>query len=83
MDFFEFSEDYFHNLDPAKQLVKFPTPRAWVDASWGIKRRMEELEEEGKEKISLPEIKKLFQLEVGADAAQAFVDFYKLVSSLS
>ena len=83
MDFFEFSEDYFHNLDPAKQLVKFPTPRAWVDASWGIKRRMEELEEEGKEKISLPEIKKLFQLEVGADAAQAFVDFYKLVSELN
>jgi len=83
VDFFEFSEDYFHNLDPSKGLVKFPTPRAWVDASYGLKRRMEELEEEGKGSVTMDEIKKLFQLEVGADAAQAFVDFYRLVSEIN
>lgn len=82
IDFFEFSEDYFHSLDPAKGLIKFPTPRAWVDASYGLKRRMEELEEEGIEKITPKEIKDLFQLEVGSDAASAFVDFYKLVSEI-
>lgn len=83
IDFFEFTDDYFHNLDPSKGLAKFPTPRAWVDASFGLKQRMEELEEEGVTKISPDEIRKMFQLEVGSEAAGAFVDFYNLVSEIN
>jgi len=82
IDFLEFQEDYFHNLDPSKQLIKYPTPRAWVDASFGLKRVMEDLERKGITEISEDKLLKIFQMEVGHEAAAAFVDFYKIAKEI-
>lgn len=82
MDFLEFQEEYFHNLDPSKQLTKYPTPRAWTDAAVGLKRVIEELASEGVTELSDRDIISAFQVEVGYDAAAAFLDFYKIAKEI-
>ena len=82
IDFLEFQQEYFHNLDPQKGMIKYPTPRAWTDASVGLKRVMNELEEEGIKDIPEDEIIKAFQMEVGYDAAAAFLDFYRIAKDI-
>ena len=82
IDFLEFQQDYFHNLDPQKQMIKYPTPRAWTDASMGLKRVMDELAEEGVRELPEEEIIKNFQVEVGYDAAAAFLDFYRVAKDI-
>jgi len=82
IDFLEFQGDYFHDLDPAKQLAKYPTPRAWVDSSVSLKRALDELEDKGIKEISEDRLLKIFQMEVGFNAASAFVDFYKIAKSI-
>jgi hypothetical protein len=82
LDFLDFQEEYFHNLDPSKQLIKYPTPRAWTDAAVGLKRTIEELESEGVTELSDRDIISAFQVEVGYDAAAAFLDFYKIAKEI-
>jgi hypothetical protein len=82
IDFLEFQEEYFHNLDPQKQMIKYPTPRAWTDASIGLKRVMDELAEEGVRELPEDEIIRNFQVEVGYDAAAAFLDFYRIAKDI-
>lgn len=82
IDFLEFQQEYFHNLDPSKQLIKYPTPRAWTDAAIGLKRVLDELESEGVTQITDQELINNFQMEVGYDAAAAFVDFYKVAKDI-
>lgn len=82
VDFLEFQQEYFHNLDPQKKMIKYPTPRAWTDASFGLKRVMDDLEEEGVKELPEDEIIKAFQVEVGYDAAAAFLDFYRIAKDI-
>jgi hypothetical protein len=82
IDFLEFQQEYFHNLDPQKQMIKYPTPRAWTDASMGLKRVMDELEGEGVKELPEDEIIKNFQVEVGYDASAAFLDFYRIAKDI-
>ena len=82
VDFLEFQQDYFHNLDPQKKMIKYPTPRAWTDASFGLKRVMDDLEEEGIKELPEDEIIKAFQVEVGYEAAAAFLDFYRVAKDI-
>ena len=82
LDFLEFQQEYFHNLDPAKQMIKYPTPRAWTDAAMGLRRVMDELASEGVTELSDRDIISAFQVEVGYDAAAAFLDFYKIAKEI-
>jgi len=82
LDFLEFQEDYFHHLDPSKQMMKFPTPRAWTDASVGLERVMRELKSEGVDTISEEDMRNALQLEVGYEAAAAFIDFYRVAKEI-
>lgn len=82
VDFLEFQQEYFHNLDPAKQMIKYPTPRAWTDAAMGLKRVLDELQAEGVSELTDQEIINAFQVEVGYTAAAAFLDFYKIAKEI-
>lgn len=82
LDFLDFQQDYFHNLDPSKQMIKYPTPRAWTDAAVGLERTMRELQSEGVTEISDKDLLNAFQVEVGYEAAAAFVDFYKVAKEI-
>jgi hypothetical protein len=88
MDFIDFDSEWFHNLDPAVKKSKFPTPRAWVDASFALKRRLDELQAEakskGKELNTIPDdvIIREFTKSVGKDAAVAFLNFYKVAKDI-
>jgi hypothetical protein len=84
LSFLEYSEDYFHNLDPASPDVKFATPRGWIDASKLLYSKMKRLEKQGKigNELSAEELKRIFQSEVGFAAANAFVKFYEVVQSI-
>lgn len=82
LDFLDFQPTYFHNLDPSLGKTKFPTPRAWVDASNSLKRAVRELESKGITKIPEDVIKKEFTKNVGADAAAAFIHFYKVAKDI-
>jgi hypothetical protein len=88
LDFLDFQGEWFHKLDPAVKKAKFPTPRAWVDASFALSRVIEELQEEarakGKELTVIPEkdIIREFTKNVGPEAANAFVSFYKISKTI-
>ncbi len=82
LDFLDFQQDYFHRLDPSKQMIKYPTPRAWTDAAVGLKRVLDELESEGVTEIGEKDLLNAFQTEVGYEAANAFVDFYKVAKEI-
>jgi hypothetical protein len=84
LSFLEYSEDYFHNLDPQSPDVKFATPRGWIDASKLLYSKMRRLEKQGKvsNEISADELRRVFQTEVGYSAANAFVKFYEVVQSI-
>jgi hypothetical protein len=88
MDFIDFDSEWFHNLDPAVKKTKYPTPRAWVDASFALKRAIDELKAEaqakGKDLVTLPDevIIREFTKSVGKDAAVAFLNFYKVAKDI-
>lgn len=84
LSFLEYSEDYFHTLDPSSPDVKFATPRGWIDASKSLYSKMKRLEKQGKigNEISAEELRAIFQTEVGFSAANAFVKFYEVVQSI-
>ena len=82
LDFLEFQPDFFHNLDPALKKTKYPTPRAWVDASNSLKRAMRELESKGVTEISDDVIRREFTKNVGHDATAAFINFYKVAKDI-
>ncbi len=82
LDFLEFQPVYFHNLDPALKKTKYPTPRAWVDASNSLRRVIRELEAKGVTKIPEDVIRKEFSKNVGYDATSAFLNFYKIAKDI-
>lgn len=82
LSFLEFSEEYFHTLDPNKPDVKFATPRGWIDASKFLYSRLKRMEKSGSSEISAGELLRIFQTEVGYSAANAFVKFYNIVQSI-
>ena len=82
LDFLEFQPIYFHNLDPALRKTKYPTPRAWVDASNSLRRVIRELESKGVTTIPEDIIKKEFSKNVGNDATVAFLNFYTVAKDI-
>ena len=47
LDFLDFDASWFHMNDPAAKKLKYPTPRAWEDASRAVREIIE---------TSIPEI---------------------------
>jgi hypothetical protein len=84
LSFLEFSEDYFHNLDPNQPSVVFATPRGWIDASTTLHAKMKRLERQGNigNELSREDLTRIFQPSVGLAAASAFSKFYEVVQSI-
>lgn len=82
IDFIDFDSEWFHNLDPATKKTKYPTPRAWVDASFALKRLAKDLERQGKESVPDDMLVREFSKSVGKDAAVAFLNFYKVAKDI-
>lgn len=82
IDFLEFQQEYFHNLDPAKKMTKYPTPRAWTDAAMGFRRVLKDLERQGIKDVPEDKILQAFQAEVGYTGAAAFLDFYRIAKEI-
>jgi hypothetical protein len=79
LDFLGFQNEFFHKLDPDLKKQKYPTPRAWTDASFAVKRLMEEY---GNKPIPDAILIREFQKSVGKEAAMAFVNFYKVAKTI-
>jgi hypothetical protein len=82
LDFLEFQPVWFHNLDTTTKKTKYPTPRAWIDASNSLRRVIRELESKGITNIPEDVIKKEFSKNVGFDATTSFLDFYKIAKDI-
>jgi hypothetical protein len=82
LDFLEFQSEFFHSLDPASKKTKYPTPRAWTDASYGVKRLIDEFKEMGIDKVPDSTLIREFSKSVGKDSASAFVSYYKVAKSI-
>jgi hypothetical protein len=82
LGFLEFEPIYFHNLDPSLGKTKYPTPRAWVDASNSLARSIRELQAKGITEIPEDVIKREFEKNVGATATSAFLHFYKVAKDI-
>lgn len=85
LSFLEFSDEFFHNLNPDQPSVVFATPRGWIDASTTLYAKIKRLENQGKvgNEFSKEDLVKIFQPSVGFPAANAFAAFYELVQSIS
>jgi hypothetical protein len=82
--FLKFSKQFFHTLDPNKIEAQeaYATPAGWVDASKYLYSRLKQIEDKtGKREIGADEVRRIFALSVGQNAADAFMSFYKLVKS--
>jgi hypothetical protein len=82
--FLQFSKEFFHSLDPNNVGVgrKYATPRGWIEASKSLYSELITVEEEtGKRQISSDEVYRIFASAVGQTAANAFVNFYKIVQA--
>lgn len=84
LSFLEFSDDFFHNLNPDQPSVVFATPRGWIDASTTLYAKMKRLEKQGKigNELSREDLTRIFQPSVGLSAASAFAKFYEVVQSI-
>ena len=82
LGFLNFSKEAFHRLDTSSKLLKFPTPRAWVDAAMVLDDRLKELEEEGRGEIPADEVTSILSGEVGQPAAMEFLRFYKVAKTI-
>jgi len=82
LDFLEFQSEFFHNLDPDLRKTKYPTPRAWVDASNSLKRAVRELESKGITTVPESLIRREFSKNVGNDATAAFLVFYNVAKEV-
>ena len=82
--FLEFSDQFFHTLNPDQPTVKFATPRGWIDASTVLYAKMKRLEKQGQigNEFSREELAKIFQPAVGSQAAEAFAKFYEVVQNI-
>jgi hypothetical protein len=78
LDFLDFQSQWLHFNDPANKKLKYPTPRAWEDASRAVRRVMDEYEENGITEVPHDVLVREFQKNVGRDAAVAFLDWYKV-----
>lgn len=81
LDFLEFQHEFFHNLDPKAGKTKYPTPRSWTDASWELKRVMDEYKAKGKE-VPDSEIVSALTGDVGKVSASAFLNYYKVAKTI-
>ena len=82
LDFLEFQSEFFHSLDPASKKTKYPTPRAWTDASFAVQRLVDEYKSMGVTKVPDASLVREFSKSVGKDAAAAFVNYYKVAKSI-
>jgi hypothetical protein len=82
LDFLDFDASWFHMNDPQAKKLKYPTPRAWEDASRAVRRLIQEYEGKGVSEVPHQELVREFQKNVGRDAAVAFLDFYKIAKEI-
>lgn len=82
LDFLDFDASWFHMNDPAAKKLKYPTPRAWEDASRAVRRVIKEYEQKGVSEVPHAVLAREFQKNVGRDAAVMFLDFYKLAKDI-
>jgi hypothetical protein len=82
LDFLDFDASWFHMNDPASRKLKYPTPRAWEDASRAARRVIQEYEEKGISEVPHSVLLREFQKNVGIDAGRMFLDFYKIAKDI-
>ena len=82
LDFLDFDASWFHMNDPAAKKLKYPTPRAWEDASRAVRRVLQEYEQKGISEVPHSVLAREFQKNVGRDAAVMFLDFYKIAKDI-
>jgi hypothetical protein len=82
LDFLDFDASWFHMNDPTAKKLKYPTPRAWEDASRAVRRVIQEYEQKGITELPHNVLAREFQKNVGRDAAIMFLDFYKLAKHI-
>lgn len=82
LDFLDFDSTWFHMNDPATKKLKYPTPRAWEDASRAVRRVIDEYKDKGIDEIPHSVLAREFQKNVGRDAAVMFLDFYKIAKNI-
>jgi hypothetical protein len=82
LDFLDFDASWFHMNDTDSRKLKYPTPRAWEDASRAARRVIKEYEEKGLSEVPHSVLLREFQKNVGIDAGRMFLDFYKIAKDI-
>jgi hypothetical protein len=82
LDFLEFDSAWFHMNDPSSEKLKYPTPRAWEDASRAVRRVIDEYTEKGITEVPHDVLLREFQKNVGVEAGRMFLDFYKVAKEI-
>ncbi len=82
LDFLEFNEKYFYNLDTESSI--FASPRTWEIASQTLARLAQTGKEEGFDIMSIPDRKILRTIaaSVGSDAAEEFLAYIQLKKTI-
>jgi hypothetical protein len=81
--FLDYNQDFFHTLTPdkAENQESYASPAQWIDASKALYSKIRRKKERGDNTISGEEVREIFTDEVGAEAANAFMDFYNEVKN--
>ena len=75
ISFLQFKKEYFHKLDPDKEVMNWPSPRTWDLAST---KEFYVRGKDWKNKISLDKISNIYTPLVGSEAANTFISYLKL-----
>lgn len=73
--FLTWNKGYFHKLDPEKEIMNWPSPRAWELAS---QREYFKRGKNWNNKLSYSKIQDIYTDKVGAEAAIHFIEYLKL-----
>lgn len=73
----------FHNLDSEKEVVNYPTPRAWADAALILNDTIKDRELDSWRDLEIEEIKNIFFDQVGPAAAGKFAEYLALLRNMT
>lgn len=80
LDFLEFNQEYFYNLDDDPEKSIFASPRTWAAASDSIARVMQYAKDKGI-RVTVPMLTRAVGKNVGLDIATEFSTFLRLLES--
>ena len=77
------NKDLFHRLDTDVKSINFPTPRSWADGALILHDEIEDQGVESWRDIDMEDISDIFFDQVGPSAAGKFVDYLKVLKSVT